>query len=93
MDARENGQLASALRYDPKRDRAPKVVAAGRGELARRIIRTAEKTGVPIVSDGDLVEILAKMPLDAEIPEELYQAVSEILVFVYRLNQKFSSES
>ncbi|TYP00166.1 flagellar biosynthesis protein [Geothermobacter ehrlichii] len=93
MTGQANEHLATALRYDPKKDRAPKIVATGRGELARRIIQAAENAGVPIVADGDLVEVLARMPLDTEIPEDLYQAVAEVLAFVYRLNRCFADST
>ncbi|MCF8038758.1 MAG: EscU/YscU/HrcU family type III secretion system export apparatus switch protein, partial [Desulfohalobiaceae bacterium] len=43
--------------------------------------------GIPIQEDPDLVEVLARVPLGEEIPAEVYQAVAEILVFVYSLNK------
>jgi flagellar biosynthesis protein len=80
---------AVALRYDSSRDMAPKVAATGRGEVARRIVRTAQEVGVPIREDPDLLEVLATIPLGEEIPPDLYQTVAEILVFLYRLNGRY----
>ena len=76
---------AIALRYRAGEDRAPKVVAKGRGELAERIIAIAEEHGIPIYEDRDLVEFLSLLDIYEEIPPQLYQAVAEVLAFVYRL--------
>jgi len=80
-------QKAAALRYDPGRDQAPKVVAKGRGEIAEKIVALARKHQVPLVEDPNLVQMLEALDVDMEIPTELYRAVAEVLVFVYRLNR------
>jgi flagellar biosynthesis protein len=49
-------------------------------------VQVAEEAGVPIMSDENLVQVLEALDLDLEIPPELYRAVAEVLVFVYRLN-------
>lgn len=77
---------AVALRYDKKRENAPRVLAKGKGETARRIVEKAEDYGITLYRDDDLVEVLAALELDTEIPNELYKAVAEVMVFVYRLN-------
>ncbi len=79
---------ATALRYDRKKNNAPVIAASGQGEVAERILETAREAGIPIQEDPDLVEVLAKVPVGDEIPVELYQAVAEILAFVYSLNTK-----
>lgn len=84
---------AVALRYRKNEDRAPRVVAAGRGELARRIIEEAARHGIPLYEDRDLVDLLMRLPLNAEIPPELYRAVAEVLVFIYQLDKKPQSFS
>jgi flagellar biosynthesis protein len=78
---------AVALLYDRQKTGAPIVKASGQGELAKKILAVAEETGIPIHEDPDLVEFLACVPLEDEIPVELYQAVAEILAFVYKLNK------
>lgn len=84
----EEPRLAAvALRYRPEEDGAPKVVAGGRGVIARQIIRIAEECGIPIHEDPSLVEVLSKLDLGAEIPTELYRVVAEILAFVYRMDR------
>jgi len=82
-------QRAVALRYRPGEDEAPVVVAKGKGFIAEKIIAIAEKHDIPLYQDPDLVEILSAVDLSAAIPPELYQAVAEVLAFVYRMNEKF----
>jgi flagellar biosynthesis protein len=88
MTEKKTGK-AVALTYENGAD-APTVVASGKGRLAEKILAAAREAGVEIVEDPDLVELLANIPLGAEIPPELYQAVAEILAFVYRVNSKYS---
>jgi FlhB-like protein len=86
-DEKKRRQKAVALRYDAQRDAAPRIVAKGAGLLAERIIEIAREHGVHIQHDPDLVGLLAKIDVNASIPEDLYRAVAEVLAFVYRLNQ------
>jgi len=77
---------AVALKYDSDSGSAPVVVASGRGDVAERIIELAQEAGLHITTEPDLSELLAQIPIGHEIPEELYQAVAEVLAYVYRLN-------
>jgi len=77
---------AVALKYDNESGAAPVVVASGQGDIAERIIELAQEAGLHITTDPDLSELLAQIPIGHEIPEELYQAVAEVLAYVYRLN-------
>ncbi len=85
--------LATALRYDAKKDRAPRITAKGQGFIAEKIIELARKHDVPIKADKHLVQILYRLDLDEEIPNELYRAIAEILAFVYSLNEQRRQES
>jgi len=81
----ERERRAAALRYDPANPgAAPKVVATGRGEVARRIVEAAREAGVPVRDDAALAEALGALQLDTEIPEELWAAVAEALVWAHR---------
>ncbi len=82
---------AVALHYDHQPQASPKVVATGRGELAEQIIAAAKLAGVDIVEDPDLLEVLGRVPAGEEIPEELFQAVAEILAFIYRINGRYAT--
>jgi flagellar biosynthesis protein len=77
---------AVALKYDGKNDKAPRVVAGGRGAIAEKIMAVARENHVPLYEDKNLVQILEALELDTEIPPELYRAVAEVLAFIYRLN-------
>jgi flagellar biosynthesis protein len=79
---------AAALRYAKHKEDAPRVVAKGRGKMAERIIALAQEHQVPLVEDRQLIQMLEALDVDTQIPAELYQAVAEVLVFVYRLNQR-----
>jgi flagellar biosynthesis protein len=79
---------AAALKYRPPEDAAPRLVAKGRGELAKRIIELAREHKIPIREDPDLIAVLSQLDLEKEIPAELYKPIAEILSFVYRVNEK-----
>ena len=83
---------AVALHYDQQPLVNPRVVAAGQGDFARRIIAAAKAAGVDIVEDPDLLEVLGRVPVGEDIPPELFQAVAEILAFLYRVNGRFDVE-
>jgi flagellar biosynthesis protein len=73
---------AVALRYDPGLGNAPRVTAKGQGELAHTLLELARAHRVPIHEDPDLVQLLASCELGAEVPEDLYRAVAELLVWL-----------
>jgi flagellar biosynthesis protein len=85
--------LAAAIKYDSAGDSAPKVSASGRGIIAEKIIAIAEQEGIPMKNDPDLIQVLSKLKVGAEIPVELYRAVAEILAFVYSLNENQRSQN
>lgn len=88
MSGKKSPDKAIAILYDQKESAAPKVVASGKGIVADKIIATAREAGIHIQEDGDLVELLATVPIGTEIPAELYQTVAEVLAFVYRINER-----
>ncbi|MCC6158393.1 MAG: EscU/YscU/HrcU family type III secretion system export apparatus switch protein [Deltaproteobacteria bacterium] len=79
---------AAALKYEPGKDSAPRLVAKGFGKVAERILELAREHGIPIHIDRDLTGFLAKLKLDAPIPPELYRAVAEVLAILYRANRE-----
>jgi flagellar biosynthesis protein len=76
---------AIALGYDPQKDPAPRLLAAGQGVIAEQILALARQQGIPIRNDPLLAAALATVQLDTCIPPELYQVVAEVLAYVYRL--------
>lgn len=79
---------AAALKYDQAKNMAPRVVAKGKGHVAEQIIQVARENDVPLLEDRNLANVLEALELESEIPAELYRAVAEVLVFIYRLNGK-----
>ncbi|MEC2076995.1 EscU/YscU/HrcU family type III secretion system export apparatus switch protein [Metabacillus fastidiosus] len=77
---------AVALTYDKELTQAPKVIAKGKGYIAENIIKEATKNNVHIQEDPSLVEVLSKLEIHQQIPEELYEAVAEIFAFIYQID-------
>jgi flagellar biosynthesis protein FlhB len=76
---------AVALRYDGDK-LAPEVVAKGKDLIAFQIRRIAEENGVPVIADPPLARGLHKsVEVGHQIPEEFFQAVAQLLAFVYRV--------
>ncbi|UOE92857.1 EscU/YscU/HrcU family type III secretion system export apparatus switch protein [Alkalihalobacillus sp. LMS39] len=81
---------AIALRYDDKKDQAPKVIAKGKGLVADEIIAKAKEHQLPIQEDPNLVELLSKLEINETIPVELYEVVAEVFAFVYQIDKQHS---
>ena len=79
---------AVALKYDMEKNRAPKLVAKGKGHVAENILEAAKKGQVPAYQNKSLVNMLMALELDKEIPTELYTTVAEILAYVYRIDKR-----
>ncbi|AZR82505.1 EscU/YscU/HrcU family type III secretion system export apparatus switch protein [Thiomicrospira sp. S5] len=79
-------KVAISLEYDGQA--APRVSAKGTGYLAEQIIELAKEHNIPIKEDHELVSLLSQVELDQEIPEILYEAVVQVLIFAYQLSEK-----
>ena len=79
-------RIAVALTYEAPS--APRVVATGRGPVAEAIVAAARQAGVAVEENPVLAEALSRVELDAEIPEELYRAVAEVIAFVIRARDR-----
>jgi flagellar biosynthesis protein len=82
----ERVNKAAALKYDGKN--TPKLVAKGDGELAQKIVTLAKENDVHIHYDPLLIDVLSRLELDEEIPENLFLAVAKIIAFAYYLQGK-----
>lgn len=80
--------IAVAIKYDEDGDKAPKVVAKGMRKHAEKIKELAKHYGVPILRNVPLAQALNKLEVDEEIPEDLYEAVAEVLAFVYKIKEE-----
>ncbi|MCL2254394.1 MAG: EscU/YscU/HrcU family type III secretion system export apparatus switch protein [Lachnospiraceae bacterium] len=83
---------AVALSFNPD-EQAPKVIAAGKGLLAERIIEHAMEADVPVHQDEKLANTLSRLDIGEMIPPELYEVVAEILVFVDAMEKIRAKES
>ena len=83
------GKRAAALSYDPDRHDAPVLAAFGEGYLAEKIVEIAKESGVPVVPDPTLSSMLSKVGVGDEIPEELYEAVAKVLLFVSEVDKSY----
>ena len=81
----EKNKKAAALKYNMKKDNAPKIIASGKGDIAKKILEKAKEEDIHIEENQDLAEILVKMEIGEEIPPELYEVIAEILSFIYNL--------
>lgn len=81
-------QLAIAIKYDDKEMMAPQVMAKGQRLFAQMIREVAEEKHIPIIRNIPLAWALIELEVGDEIPEDLYQAVAELLIVVYRMKQE-----
>jgi len=79
---------AVALKYDPEKNIAPKLIAKGNGYVAENILAMAQKNSIPVYQNKSLVNMLMALELDREIPPELYTTVAEVLAYIYRMDKK-----
>ncbi len=81
-----HSKTAVALAYNPE-EAAPKIIASGRGYLADKILQKADQNKIPVHKDEQLVSTLSKLEVGDYIPPELYEVVSEILLFVDNMDR------
>ena len=79
----QKNQKAVALGFDKNKDAAPKVLAAGKGIVAEKIVQIARENNIPMHKDANLVEILSILDIDEYIPLEVYSVVAEIFTYIY----------
>ncbi len=86
--------FAVAISYDSSKAPAPVVIAKGQDYLAKRIKEVAKENNVEVVENKPLAQTLYRtVDIGQEVPPELYQAVAEILAFVYRIKNKSTAQA
>jgi len=85
----DDTKKAIGLKYNTEENNSPTVIAKGFGDLADDIIKLAKESGVLIHEDPYLSDLLARMDLGQEIPENLYHVIAELIAFSYVLQGKF----
>ena len=86
-------QEAVAIRYDRDRENAPRVVAKGKGYVAEQLLAIARRHAVPVYQNQTVTQLLMAVELDREIPPELYQAVANVLAYVYRMDGRAAEKA
>lgn len=87
----QQSNAAVALKYDGKC--APTIAATGTHELAEEIVRIAREHNVPLYENPELASVLARLELNEEVPETLYQIIAEILAFAFNLQGKTPADA
>ena len=81
-----HNKTAVALAYNPE-EAAPKIIASGKGYLADKILQKANQNKIPVHKDEQLASTLSKLDVGDYIPPELYEVVSEVLLFVDNMDR------
>ena len=79
---------AAALKYAAHKDNAPKIVAAGRGEKAQKIMEKAKAFDVPLFQNEALADALLRQEAGTEIDPMLFQAVAEVFVWLMKTEEE-----
>lgn len=85
-------RVAAALGYRAEQDQAPRLLAKGKGYVADKIIEVARDHDTPIYKDERLSRQLQNMSVGETIPEDLYNVVAEVLVFISRMDARYKRE-
>jgi flagellar biosynthesis protein FlhB len=84
--------FAIAIRYRAGKDKAPRVTAKGKGEVAEMMRNLARENGVPIIENIPLARLLyKKVKVGRSVPADTYKAVAAILAYVYRITRRQSA--
>ncbi|MBN2159108.1 MAG: EscU/YscU/HrcU family type III secretion system export apparatus switch protein [Spirochaetes bacterium] len=85
----DDDKIGVALEYSGE---IPRILAVARGTLFKKLIQLAVEHNITIYQDSDLAQVLSQLPAGSEIPEALFKAVSEVLVYCYRVNDTFKAK-
>ncbi|MBI4853724.1 MAG: type III secretion system export apparatus subunit SctU [Acidobacteria bacterium] len=85
--------IAVAIRYRKEEMPAPQIIAKGEMLMAEKILEIARENNIPVMRNIPLAHALNKLEEGEEIPEELYEAVAEVLNWVYRMSKQNNQNS
>lgn len=88
MEKDKNIDSAIALKYDFEEDISPKIIAKGQRNIAKTIIEKAKENNIPIYKDEVLLNKLKNLEIDDNIPQELYEAIAQVLFFITNLDNE-----
>ncbi len=81
------GKKAAALKWDPSKDEAPRMIASGKDALAEKILMIAEEENIPVLEKGPLAEALSSLEPGQTIPAELFILAAEVYAFLADLDE------
>ncbi len=85
----EDKKIATALKYDENIDKAPKLLAKGTGYVAENIIKVGKENNASIYEDEQLARKLNSLEVGTYIPEDLYEIVAEVLIFISNMDKTY----
>lgn len=85
-------KTATAIKFNYPEDTVPRVVASGTDETAELIEQVAREHGIAVYKDPPLARALGMLEIGDAIPPALYQAVAEVLAFVYSVDQRYEEQ-
>jgi len=83
---------AAALSYDPTDNDVPVLAAFGEGHIAQKIVDIAKESGVPVLPEPGLTNMLSKLAVGDEIAPEMYDAVAKVLAFVSEVDRSYGDK-
>ena len=88
-DVEKRKPQAAALKYDPSENEVPILAAFGEGHMAEKIIEVAKESGVPVMPEPGLTNLLSKLSVGDAIAPDMYDAVAKVLAFVSEVDKSY----
>lgn len=85
----KSGKTAAVIRFDKEKDKAPTIVAHGKGFVAHKIIELAREKEIPLQEDPHLVANLIDMDLGENVPPQMYSVIAEVLLMIEEMEKKY----
>ena len=83
---------AAAISYDPAENDVPILSAFGEGHMAQKIVEVAKESGVPVMPEPGLTNMLSRLSIGDEIAPEMYDAVAKVLAFVSEVDRTYGEK-
>ena len=85
--------IACAIKYDAEKMESPTLVAKGTELFAQKIKEIARAHNIPVIENPPVARALFRfVEVNRQIPPDLYKAIAEILIFVYKLKKTTAQE-
>ena len=91
-DVERRKMQAAAISYDPSENDVPILAAFGEGHMAEKIVEVARESGVPVLPEPGLTNLLSKLSVGDEIAPEMYDAVAKVLAFVSEVDRTYGEK-